>query len=173
MVRTTSCDAVKLEVVSRQAKLISRLAEAGVAIWAHLGLRPQSAQRLGYRTQGKTAKSALQIVTDAKRMQDAGAVAILLEAVPPEVAEAVVQATSVPVVGCGAGPACTAHVVVLQDLLGLTPHQPKFVPVMDRSLSLQDAITEYVRQIETRRYPAAEHLYSMNEGERSRLMTSS
>ena len=170
MVRTTGCDAVKLEVVSRQGKLITELSDAGVAIWAHLGLRPQSAQRLGYRTQGRTARTARKIVTDAKRMEDAGAVAILLEAVPPEVGEAVVQATRVPVIGCGAGPACTAHVVVLQDLLGLTPHQPKFVPVMDRSLGLFEAICEYTKQIETRRYPAPEHLYSMNEGERARFL---
>lgn len=169
MVRATGCDAVKLEVVSRQARLIARLSDAGVAIWAHLGLRPQSAQRMGYRTQGRTARAAQKIVADAKRMEDAGAVAILLEAVPPEVSEAVVQGTRVPVIGCGAGSACTAHVVVLQDLLGLTSHQPKFVPVMDRSMGLFDAICDYVRQIETRRYPAAEHLYSMNQGERARF----
>ena len=169
MVRATGCDAVKLEVVARQAKLITKLSDAGVAIWAHLGLRPQSAQRLGYRTQGKTAKAARRIVEDARRMEDAGAVAILLEAVPPEVGEAVVQATRVPVIGCGAGAACTAHVVVLQDLLGLTPHQPKFVPVVDRSMGLYDAICRYVEEIETRRYPASEHLYSMNEGEQARF----
>lgn len=170
MVRTTGCDAVKLEVVARQSKLVRKLADAGVAIWAHLGLRPQSAQRMGYRTQGRTAKAARQIVADARRMADAGALAILLEAVPPEVSEAVVAVTRVPVIGCGAGPACAAHVVVLQDLLGLTPHQPKFVPVADRSLGLTDAIAQYVRQIETARYPAAEHWYSMGDGERARFL---
>src|SRR5687768_2089235 len=114
MVRTTGCDAVKLEVVGRQAELVRRLADAGVAVWAHLGLRPQSAARTGYRTQGKTAEAARQIVADARRMADAGAAAILLEAVPPQVSEAVVEAVPVPVIGCGAGPACCGHVVVLQ-----------------------------------------------------------
>ena len=169
MVRTTGCDAVKLEVVGRQVELVRRLADAGVALWAHLGLRPQSAARTGYRTQGKTAEAARQIVADARLMVEAGAEAILLEAVPPQVSEAVVEAVPVPVIGCGAGPACCAHVVVLQDLLGLTPHQPRFVPVADRSASLAAAIDGYVTLIETGRYPAAEHWYSMPDAERSRF----
>ena len=173
MVRVSGCDAVKLEVVSRQAELVRRLADAGVAIWAHLGLRPQSAARTGYRTQGKTAAAARQIVADATLMAEAGAVAILLEAVPPQVSEAVVAAVPVPVIGCGAGPACCGHVVVLQDLLGLTPHQPKFVPVVERSVGLHDAIVHYATLIETGRYPAAEHWYSMSDGERGRFETRS
>jgi 3-methyl-2-oxobutanoate hydroxymethyltransferase len=169
MVRTTGCDAVKLEVVARQAGLVRRLADAGVAIWAHLGLRPQSAARTGYRTQGKTAEAARQIVSDARLMADSGAVAILLEAVPPEVSAAVVESVAIPVIGCGAGPACSGHVVVLQDLLGLTPHQPRFVPVVDRSTSLEGAIAHYADLIETGRYPASEHWYSMSDGERGRF----
>jgi 3-methyl-2-oxobutanoate hydroxymethyltransferase len=173
MVRTTGCDAVKLEVVARQAELVRRLADAGVAVWAHLGLRPQSAARTGYRTQGKTAEAARQIVADARLMAEAGAVAILLEAVPPQVSEAVVEAVSVPVIGCGAGPACSGHVVVLQDLLGLTPHQPKFVPVADRALSLSAAVAQYVGLIETGAYPAPEHCYSMPDAERGRFAAGS
>lgn len=169
MVRATGCDAVKLEVTPRQARLVEKLSDAGVAVWAHLGLRPQSAQRLGYRTQGRSAAAARKIVRTALSMQESGAVAVLLEAVPPEVGEAVVDATKLPVIGCGAGPACTAHVVVLQDLLGLTPHQPKFVPVADRSSSLEEAIAGYLREIEAGRYPAADHCYSMNAGESARF----
>ncbi len=170
MVRATGCDAVKLEVAARHAELVARLADAGVATWAHLGLRPQSAQLQGYRTQGRTAESAAAIVQDARRMADAGAVAILLEAVPPEVSEAVVAAVEVPVIGCGAGPACVAHVVVLQDLLGLTAHSPRFVPRLDGSMDLKSAIEQWVRLVETAAYPAPDHCYAMPARERERFL---
>ena len=163
VVSATGCDAVKVEVVDAQAPLVRRMGEAGLAVCAHLGLRPQSVQKHGYRAQGRTPEGAAAIVDSAGRFADAGAELILLEAVPPEVGERVVAAVDVPVIGCGAGPAPAAHVVVLHDLLGLTGRTPRFVPKLP-PMPLADAAAEWVRLVESGEYPAAEHCYSMRNG---------
>src|ERR1051325_925719 len=107
MIKRTNCDLVKIEAGKGQLKLVEKLADAGVAVMAHLGLRPQSVGILGgYKFQGRTAAEATEIVALALQMERRGAAAILLEAVPPEVTNAVIEVTSVPVIGCGAGPGC-------------------------------------------------------------------
>ena len=171
IIRDTGCDAVKLEVTPRQAGLVSTLADAGVAVWAHLGLRPQAAQISGYRTQGRTAKEAKLIVEDAEVMVSHGASVILLEAVPPEVAAAVVGVVDVPVIGCGAGPACHGHVVVLQDLLGHTPRRPRFVPDVGHDPGLRGAAVAWREMVEDGSYPAAHHCYAMADGERDLFLS--
>ena len=128
---------------------------------AHLGLRPQSIGLIGeYKTQGRTAEAAKEIVELSSRMVKAGAAAILLEAVPPDVGKAVVEAVSVPVIGCGAGPACHGFVFVTHDALALTAHRPKFAPNLgDLASPLLEAFRTYVRQVSGGQYPAAEHNY--------------
>jgi 3-methyl-2-oxobutanoate hydroxymethyltransferase len=172
MLKLTGCDCIKLEVALSHAKLIKRLADAGVAVMAHIGLRPQTVGLMGgYRSQGRTATSAEAIVETAVRMQQAGAVALLLEAVPAEVTTAVVAATMVPVIGCGAGPACHGSVIVTPDALGLTTHRPRFAPLLqDLSEPLKAAYSEYVKQVSTGQYPAAEHLYQMPIEEKERFL---
>ena len=172
MVQRTSCDAVKLEVSDGNADLVRTLADAGVAVVAHLGLKPQGVGLLGgYRFQGRTAIEAGKIVASALLMESAGAAAILLEAVPPEVAKAVVNETSIPVVGCGAGPSCHISVIVTQDALGLTPYRPRFVPVLaDHATPLKAAFTQYVLDVAAGRYPAAEHDYVMPPAEKKLFM---
>jgi 3-methyl-2-oxobutanoate hydroxymethyltransferase len=172
MLKLTGCDCIKLEVAQGHAKLVNKLADAGVAVMAHLGLRPQSVGLLGgYRSQGRTAVSAETIVESAVAMQDAGASALLLEAVPPEVTAAVVNATTVPVIGCGAGPACHGFVVVSHDVLGLTTSRPKFAPLLqDLTVPMKAAFSEYVKQISNGHYPAAEHLYQMPIEEKQRFL---
>jgi 3-methyl-2-oxobutanoate hydroxymethyltransferase len=172
MVKLTGCDCIKLEVADSQTKLIKRLADAGVAVMAHLGLRPQSVGLLGgYRSQGRTADEAKMIVSSAVKMQNAGAAAILIEAVPPEVGAAVVAATNIPVIGCGAGSACHGSVVVTQDALGLTPRRPRFVPVIQETgAALTRAFAEYCRRVSSAEYPAAEHQYEMIPDEKSKFL---
>jgi 3-methyl-2-oxobutanoate hydroxymethyltransferase len=172
MVKLTGCDCIKLEVAARHASLVRRLADAGVAVMAHLGLRPQSVGLLGgYRFQGRTAEQAEQIVSTAIGMQDAGAAALLIEAVPPEVGEAVVRATKIPVIGCGGGPACHGSVIVTHDALGLTPHRPRFVPQLtDISKPLVSAFADYVRRVTSGQYPAAEHQYEMPPEEKTKFL---
>ncbi len=168
LMKETECDCVKLEVGRLQAPLVERLADSGVAVMAHLGLRPQSVGILGgYKSQGKTAAEARGIVEMALLMQRSGAAALLLEAVPPVVSQAVVDAVEVPVIGCGAGPACDGHVVVTHDALGLTPRPPRFVPVLaDLATPLRQAFGAYVEQVSGGKYPAEEHAYDMPAMER-------
>jgi 3-methyl-2-oxobutanoate hydroxymethyltransferase len=172
MVKRTNCDAVKLEAAGSQLPLIRELADAGVAVVAHLGLRPQSVGLVGgYRYQGRTAAEAREIVSLAVAMQQSGAAAVLLEAVPPEVSQAVVAATSLPVIGCGAGPACHAHVFVTQDGIGLSQHVPRFVPRLgDLASPMVASFSEYVRQVSGGLYPAAEHCYEMPADERVKFL---
>lgn len=173
MVKRTGCDCVKLEVTADHAPLVRRLATSGVAVMAHLGLRPQSIGLLGsYRAQGRTAESAAQIVALALQMEACGAAAILLEAVPAEVAKEVVVQTNLPVIGCGAGPACHGCVIVTHDALGLTPTRPKFVPLLaEMSQPLRDVFARYVRDVVSGSYPADEHTYTMPSEESAQLKT--
>ncbi len=173
LLKLSGCDCVKLEVAAGHATLVQRLADAGAAIVAHLGLRPQSVHLMGgYRTQGRTAAGADAVVETAVAMQAAGATAVLLEAVPPEVSAAVVAAVDVPVIGCGAGPACCGHVVVTPDAIGLSPGRvPRFVPrLADVRPALVGAYAEFVRQVAAKQYPAAEHTYPMPAEERARFV---
>jgi 3-methyl-2-oxobutanoate hydroxymethyltransferase len=161
MVQLSGCDCVKIEAASGQVRLVRRLADAAIAVIAHLGLRPQSIGLIGeYKVQGRTPVDARQIVQLATRLVRAGAAGILLEAVPPAVAAAVVEAVSVPVIGCGAGPACHGYVFVTHDALGLTPRRPKFVPSLgDLATPMIEAFRAYVRLVNSGKYPAPEHNY--------------
>jgi 3-methyl-2-oxobutanoate hydroxymethyltransferase len=171
MVQLSGCDCVKLEAAESQLPAIRELADAGVAVMAHLGLRPQAVGVLGgYRAQGRTAEEARRIVELSRQMEAAGAAALLLEAVPAEVSAAVVAATAVPVIGCGAGPACHGHVVVTHDLLGLTPSPPKFAPRLgDLATPMVDCFRDYVRRVTDGAYPAPEHGYAMPADQKQRF----
>ncbi len=174
MVKLSGCDCIKLEVAPSHTKLIRRLADAGVAVMAHLGLKPQTVGLLGgYRCQGRTAEQAKVIVSSAVQMQEAGAAALLIEAVPPEVGEAVVKATNIPVIGCGAGPACHGSVIVAHDGLGLTPARPRFAPLLqDVSGTLRGAFADYVQRVAGGQYPAAENQYEMSPEEKAEFLKS-
>jgi 3-methyl-2-oxobutanoate hydroxymethyltransferase len=172
MVKLSGCDCVKLEVASGHAELVRRCADAGVAVMAHLGLRPQAVNFLGgYKFQGRSAEEAERIVALALEMQSAGAAALLLEAVPPEVSARVVERTDVPVIGCGAGPACHGSVIVTHDGIGLSPHRPpRFVPQLgDIASVLKESFATYVNQVASGKYPAPEHQYEMPAEEKSKF----
>lgn len=171
MVQRSGCDCVKIEAGPSQLPLVRALSDAGVALMPHLGLRPQSVGVLGgYRYQGRSATEAKEIVALALQMEEAGAAALLLEAVPPEVANAVIEVTSVPVIGCGAGPGCHGSVIVTHDGLGLTANRPRFVPELaDLANPLRDAFARYVQDLGSGAYPKAEQTYTMPPAEASRL----
>ncbi len=160
------CDGVKLEVEARHADAVARLAAEGFETIAHLGLRPQSVLTPdGYRAQARDEAAIEQLVEDAGRMVDAGAAMILLEAVPDQAAAAVVGAVDVPVIGCGAGPSCDGHVVVTQDMLGMTAiRPPRFVPVYaDLREQIEAAMRRWVDEIDRGVYPGPEHVYGMRK----------
>ena len=123
------CDCVKVEVDRRLVKTVEAMATATIPVMAHLGLKPQSIQSLGgYRIQGKRASQALRIIEDAKMMEGAGAVALLLEAVPSEVATMITESTDLPVIGICSGLHCDGQVVVMHDMLGYGGgHPPRSV----------------------------------------------
>jgi 3-methyl-2-oxobutanoate hydroxymethyltransferase len=158
------CDAVKVEASSEKSVLVTRLVAAGIETIAHLGLRPQDVLTPdGYRAQARDASSIETLVADARRMVDAGAAMLLLEAVPNEAAQAVLAAVSVPVIGCGAGPACDGHVVVTHDMLGLGGiRPPRFVPVLAQvGQVIEEAMRRYVQDIVSGQYPRPEHVYRL------------
>lgn len=167
MMQQSNCDAVKLEVTTSHLNLIRAATDAGIAVIAHVGLRPQSVQVLGgYKTQAKTPEAVEELVALAKSCEQSGAVALLVEAVPSGAGRRVAEAVGIPVIGCGAGPACHGHIVVTQDYLGLTGTKPKFVP--DAPLpqpgatlaqAFQAAFSAWADGVRTRKYPGPEHEY--------------
>jgi 3-methyl-2-oxobutanoate hydroxymethyltransferase len=176
MVQLSGCDCVKIETAGGHRALVRRLADAGVAVIAHLGLRPQSVGLLGgYKAQGRNAAEAQKIVELAVKMEKSGAAGILLEAVPPEVSEAVVSASGIPVIGCGAGPACHAHVFVAHDGVGWTDagNRPRFVPDLgDARTPLVNCFREYVRRVSEGGYPSREHYYEMQPEQKKLFLQS-
>ncbi|MEW6198355.1 MAG: 3-methyl-2-oxobutanoate hydroxymethyltransferase [Planctomycetota bacterium] len=158
------CDAVKFEAAPGDEPLVGALTNAGIDTIAHLGLRPQEILSAdGYRAQARDPSAVTALVGHARSMVNAGAAMLLLEAVPNEASSAVVAAVDVPVIGCGAGPACDGHILVTQDMLGLgAPRPPRFVPVMaDLRRTIAGAMQRYVEDIVAGRYPGPQHVYHM------------
>jgi 3-methyl-2-oxobutanoate hydroxymethyltransferase len=127
-VKEAGAEAVKVEGGERRLELISRLTEAEIPVMGHVGLTPQSVNALGgYRVQGKTADAAERLLRDARAVEAAGAFAVVLEAVPRELAAQITRDLRIPTIGIGAGPDCDGQILVVHDLLGLTFNQtPKF-----------------------------------------------
>lgn len=161
-------DAVKLEADARFSSVFSRLARAGIPAIAHVGCLPQQAQlHGGYTVAGRTADSARQVVDDAVALVEAGAVMVLVEASTPETSAMVVEEVSVPVIGCGAGPACHGQIVVTHDILGLTDWQPSFADREGRlGASMQSIVEQWCERARRRELP---HGYEMRDGESGRL----
>lgn len=167
-----SCDCVKLEGDARIATTVRALTAATIPVMVHLGLRPQAVHQFGgYRAQGRDEASAQRLINDAKIVEEAGACALLLEAVPPEPAKIITESAGVPVIGCGAGPHVNGQVVVLHDVLGLTAGPlPKFVKRFgDVRGNISDAVRGYLDEVRSRSYPGAEHCYAMEPGEAEKL----
>ena len=155
-IKDGGADLVKVEVDETHAALVERMAHAGVPVVAHLGSRPQQVRATGgYKAAGRSPREAELIVDTAELMIARGASALLLEAVPDEVSQRVVRIARgrgdgrpVPVIGCGAGPACHGHVVVLHDLLKLSDWQPPFAPpAIDLGSQVQAAAAAWVRAV--------------------------
>ena len=154
-------DVVKLEADKSFAPLLSKMARAGVPLCGHVGSKPQrSGLTGGYTSAGRTKAQAQAVIDDAMALEDAGCVMLLVEAVPAEVADQILERTTVPMIGIGAGPACHGQILVLQDLLGLTDHQPPFADtVANFGASLQEAAGQWVRRVSARE--ASAHRYHM------------
>jgi len=166
-----NADAVKLEVDGRWVDRFAAICNAGIAAVAHLGSKPQQAKQTGgYTTAGRSAAAAAKIVEDAISMEQAGASMLLLEAVPQEVSQAVVDSTSIPVIGCGAGTACHGQVVVMQDLAGLTKWQPAFAkPTASLGNDIGNVAKHWMDSVFNN--SLGEHPYSMRDGESEKFQS--
>jgi len=160
-----NADCVKVEADASFAPLVRAMTRAGIPVCAHVGSRPQSAAvTSGPRAAGRTRDELETIVSDAKALEDAGAVLLLIEAVPTDVTEAVVKATSRPVIGIGAGTACHGQILVVNDLLGLTDQPPRFAdPVDEIGPRIRAAGEEWVRRVATGEIGGTG--YTMKKGE--------
>lgn len=150
---------VKLEGGAWLAETVRLLSERGVPVCAHLGLLPQSIHRLGgYRVQGREPEAALSIREDARTLEEAGAVMLVLECVPRALAAEITASLAIPVIGIGAGGACDGQVLVLYDMLGVSGKSPKFSKdFLASHSSIQVAVEEYVRAVKAGEFPGQEH----------------
>jgi len=153
---------VKLEGTADQAETVSRLSRAGVPVCAHIGLQPQLVHKLGgYKVQGKSDAAADVMLNDAKVLEAAGADVMLVECVPATLGERLAQELSIPVIGIGAGPGCDGQILVVQDILGITPgKRPKFSrDFMQGQTSIQAALRAYVEAVKSAAFPTEEHAF--------------
>ena len=153
---------VKLEGGAGQVEIVRFLASHDIAVCAHLGLRPQSVHKTGgFRVQGREEAAARQMQDDAQALQDAGADIVLLECVPTDLGAEITQALEVPVIGIGAGPETDGQILVLYDVLDITPgRKPRFAQnFMAGHDSPRAALASFVEAVKTRAYPAAEHCF--------------
>lgn len=167
-VKDGGAGAVKLEGAGRMLTRVKAIVEAGIPVMGHIGLTPQSAMALGgYRAQGRTAKDAIRLRDEALALEGAGCFAIVLEAIPPEVAARITRTLHIPTIGIGAGAGCDGQILVWHDLLGLTTgHLPRFVKrYAELGQTTLGALQTYVADVRAGTFPGAEHTYSMAQGE--------
>jgi 3-methyl-2-oxobutanoate hydroxymethyltransferase len=153
---------VKLEGNGTQADIVRYLADNGVPVCAHLGLRPQMVHKLGgFSVQGRQEKAARQMLEDAQALEKAGADLLLLELVPKDLAAKITAKVGVPVIGIGAGPKVDGQILVLYDMLDITPgRRPKFAKnFMEGAGSVSDGVVAYVKAVKNKSYPAPEHSF--------------
>ncbi len=160
-------DAVKLEGGLRVCPQIKAIADAGILVMGHIGLTPQSSGQLGgFKAQGRDAASARELIKDALAIQEAGAYALLLEAIPPELTTFIAKKLTIPVYGIGAGGPCDGQLLICGDMLGLfQAFTPKFVKKYANVAELEtNAFKEYIRDVKTGAFPADEHCYHILKG---------
>ena len=165
VLKETGCGAIKLEGGKRMAETIAFLTERGVPVMAHVGLTPQSINTIGsFRAQGRSEADWPRIEEDALAVASAGAFSVVIEAVAEPLAKKITQAVAIPTIGIGASAACDGQILVLEDMLGLSPRVPKFVKRYgDLGPGIEKAIRDYAAEVRERRFPAAEHTYPMKK----------
>jgi len=170
--KEADADAIKLEGGVRVADKIKAITEAGIVVFGHIGLTPQSSGQLGgFKAQGRTLETARLVLQDALAVQEAGAHALLVEAVAPEVTAVIRQRLSIPVYGIGAGLPCDGQLLIVADLLGLfEAFTPKFVKkYANLADDMKRAFGEYIKDVRAGEFPGPEHVYNMLPGEVDRL----
>src|SRR5882672_7999684 len=161
VLKETGCGAIKVEGGRRMAETIAFLVERGVPVMAHVGLTPQAINALGgFRAQGRDPADWAPIEADARAVAAAGAFSVVLEALAEPLAAQITREIAIPTIGIGASPACDGQVLVLEDMLGLSPWVPKFVKrYTSLGPAIETAVASYAAEVRSRRFPGPEHVY--------------
>src|SRR3984957_17888438 len=174
MIKEGGFESIKLEGGEEVAEHVRRIVAAGIPVMGHVGLTPQSVHAMGgFKVQGKGEEAAERVLEGARALDEAGAYAIVLEAIPPDLAEEITAAVSVPTIGIGAGPACDGQVLVCYDLLGMYPDlKPKFAKrFAEVGEQIVKATQDYIAEVQGRTFPAPEHTFKPNGARPRRVLS--
>jgi len=166
------CDAVKLEWFDKCLEVTREIIQAGIAVMGHIGLTPQTADKLGgFKVQGKDAEAAKRLIEQAAALEKLGCFSIVLECVPDKIAEMITKKLKIPTIGIGAGIHCDGQVLVTPDLLGLFERfKPKFVKqYINLSPLIEKAIAEFKFEVSEGKFPTKEHSFTIKEEELRKL----
>ena len=163
VMKETGCGAIKLEGGRRMAETIAFLVERGVPVMGHIGLTPQSINTIGsFRAQGRTEADWAPIEDDARAVTQAGAFAVVIEAVAEPLARRITAVLDIPTIGIGGSVACDGQILVLEDMLGLSPRVPRFVKrYAEMGSSIEAAVAAYAADVRARTFPGSEHVYPL------------
>jgi 3-methyl-2-oxobutanoate hydroxymethyltransferase len=163
VMKETGCGAIKLEGGRRMAETIAFLVERGIPVMGHIGLTPQSINTIGsFRAQGRSEDDWGPIEEDARAVTKAGAFSVVIEAVAEPLARRITAAVEIPTIGIGGSVACDGQILVLEDMLGLSPRVPKFVKrYAELGPSIEAAVAAYAADVRARTFPAPEHVYPL------------
>lgn len=163
VMKETDCGAVKLEGGRRMAETIRYLVERGIPVMAHIGLTPQSVNVIGgFKAQGRALAQWAALEEDARLVTEAGAFSVVLEAIAEPLAAKISKAIAIPTIGIGASAACDGQILVMEDMLGLSPRVPKFVKEFGSvGAVIEGAIRAYADEVRTRTFPSPEHTYAL------------
>jgi 3-methyl-2-oxobutanoate hydroxymethyltransferase len=162
VIKETGCGAVKMEGGVDLAPTIRHLTQNGIPVMGHIGLLPQSIEKMGgYKIQGRDEDSAQRLMADAKAISEAGAFAFVIEGTVEPVSRAITEAVKIPTIGIGASAACDGQVLVITDVLGLTPKPPRFAKAYAQlARTLAEAVQAYAEEVRSRRFPTVEHVFA-------------
>jgi 3-methyl-2-oxobutanoate hydroxymethyltransferase len=166
VMKETDCGAVKIEGGRRMAETIRYLVDRGIPVMSHIGLTPQSVNVIGgFKAQGRQREEWAAIEEDARQVAEAGAFGIVLEAITEPLAARITASIPIPTIGIGASLACDGQILVMEDMLGLSPRVPRFVKKFGKvGEVIEDAIRAYAEDVRTRAFPTPEHTYAMQDG---------
>jgi 3-methyl-2-oxobutanoate hydroxymethyltransferase len=165
VMKETGCGAIKLEGGRRMAETIRFLVERGVPVMAHIGLTPQAINTIGsFRAQGREEADWAPIEADGQAVAEAGAFSVVIEAVAEPLARRITESVPIPTIGIGASVACDGQILVLEDMLGLSPRVPKFVKrFSELGPSIDAGVKAYADEVRARTFPGPEHVYGMKK----------
>ncbi len=165
VMKETGCGAIKLEGGARMAETIHYLTQRGIPVMAHIGLTPQSVNVMGgFKTQGREQAQWAALEEDAKAVDEAGAFAVVLEGMAEALAEKISKSIMIPTIGIGASAQCDGQILVLEDMLGLSPRVPKFVKEFGQiGAAIEGAVAHYAQDVRARAFPTNDHVYGMKQ----------